>query len=86
MAVLSDGEREAATREAVHELFVRPNLTANFDFDELKAAADATDEWIDDNASSYNSALPAGNFRSNATLAQKTILFAYVAFKRAGLI
>ena len=86
MAVLNDADRADATREAIRELFVKFNNTADFDYDEIKAAADATDQWIDDNQGSFNTALPAGDFKSNATVAQKTILFAYVAFKRAGII
>lgn len=51
---------------------------------DLQAAVDATDTWIDDNAASFNSALPVA-FRTGATLQQKTMLFCYVAMKRAGL-
>ncbi|MFI9817591.1 hypothetical protein [Saccharothrix variisporea] len=50
---------------------------------QLQAAVDATDQWIEDNQTSYNNALPVA-FRSNATLAQKTFLFCYVAMRRAG--
>lgn len=52
---------------------------------DLRAAVDATDDWIEANAASYNSALPA-TFRTSATLPQKTFLFAYVALRRAGLL
>ena len=48
---------------------------------DLQAAVNATDAWIDANQSSYNSALPEP-FKSNATLAQKTILFCAVAAMR----
>lgn len=50
---------------------------------DLKAAVDATDQWIDDNQASFNTALPQP-FRGAATLAQKTFLFCYVAMRRAG--
>jgi hypothetical protein len=50
-----------------------------------RAAADATDTWITDNQTSFNTALPEP-FKSTATSAQKTLLFCYVAMKRAGLI
>lgn len=49
---------------------------------ELRAAVDATDQWIDDNQASYNTALPQP-FRSQATLVQKTLLFCFVAMRRA---
>lgn len=51
---------------------------------DLRAAVDATDQWIEDNQTSYNQALPQP-FRGSATAAQKTVLFAFVAFRRAGL-
>ena len=48
---------------------------------DLKAAVDATDEWIEDNQVSYNSALP-NPFKTQATQAQKTLLFCAVALMR----
>ena len=51
----------------------------------VRAAADATNTWIDDNQASFNAALPEP-FKSTATLEQKTLLFCYVAMKRAGLL
>lgn len=50
---------------------------------ELRAAADACDQWIDDNQASFNSALPQPA-RAELTLTQKTHLFCYVALRRAG--
>jgi len=41
---------------------------------ELEEAIDATDEWIDDNQGSYNTALP-NPFKTNATAEKKTLLF-----------
>ncbi len=52
---------------------------------QLRDAVNATDDWIDANQSSFNSALPVP-FRTNASLAQKTFLFCYVAMRRAGLL
>jgi hypothetical protein len=52
---------------------------------ELRAAVDATDDWIEANQTSFNQALPQP-FRGSASLIQKTMLFAYVAFRRAGLL
>ena len=86
MAIMSSADRVEAMRAAVDALFVTPKLTATFDTDELQAAVNTTDQWIDDNQASFNASLPAGNFKGNATVSQKTILFAYVAFERAGLI
>lgn len=52
---------------------------------QLRAAVDETDNWIDANQASFNSALPLP-FRTSANLAQKTFLFCYVAMRRATLL
>lgn len=41
----------------------------------------AADAWVDGNAASYNSALPAP-FRNNATLEQKSLLLAAIILMR----
>ena len=48
---------------------------------QLRAAVDATDGWIDDNAASFNSALPAAA-RTALTAQQKALMFFAVASKR----
>jgi len=52
---------------------------------DLRAAIDATDDWIEANQGSFNAALPLP-FRTAATAPQKTFLFCYVAMRRAGLL
>lgn len=52
---------------------------------DLVAAVAATDDWIDDNSAAFNTALPTA-FRNAATLQQKTLLFCWVALRRAGLL
>lgn len=52
---------------------------------DLKAAVDATDDWLEANSTSFNSALPQP-FRGAASLPQKTFLLCYVAMRRAGLL
>jgi hypothetical protein len=82
VAVLSESERALVAKVANRcRLAI---LGATFSKADLRAAVDATDAWIDANASSYNTALPAA-YRTSATLAQKTILLAAVALKRAGV-
>lgn len=49
---------------------------------ELRSAIDATDNWIDANQTSFNNALPA-NVRTSLNLVQKTLLFCFVAMRRA---
>ncbi len=51
---------------------------------DILAAVEATDTWIDDDQAAVNTALPA-TFRTNATLAQKTLLFCAVALMRVSI-
>lgn len=85
MAVLSDAERRVALQHFVRRTFVEMGQRSDFDTNALSDALAAADGWIDANAGSYNNALPAA-FRTNATVQQKTLLFCYVALKRAGVI
>jgi hypothetical protein len=50
---------------------------------DLQAAVNATDDWIDQSAASFNSALPA-TARTQLTATQKTVLFCAVALARVG--
>lgn len=52
---------------------------------DIRAAVDATDTWIENNQASFNSALPQP-FRGTATLVQKTLVFCFVAMRRAGVL
>lgn len=81
MAVLDATNR---LRTAAH--WMRKNLEpTGFTKVQLRAAVDATDDWIDTNTAGWNAALPAG-FRTSATPTQKTLLFVYVALRRAGML
>jgi len=51
---------------------------------ELLAAVGATDDWVEDNAASYNAALPQAA-RSNLSLGQKTLLLCVVAIARVSI-
>ncbi len=48
---------------------------------DIRAAIDAVDQWIDDNQASFNAALPEAA-RTNLTAAQKARLLFYVVRKR----
>jgi len=79
MAVLPDAQRKAA-----RSLFVYgPGATHEIDLSkmDLRAAIDATDEWINDNSASFNTALPEPA-KSNLTAAQKARLLMVVIQKR----
>lgn len=84
MAVLSAASRAGIWRK-VQRYWSDQREACNFTKAQLSAAVDATDDWIEANQTSFNQALPA-QFRNNATLQQKTILFLYVAARRAGLL
>jgi hypothetical protein len=76
MAILSDPDRAQIWTEYQQELSAGHEgaafLKAN-----LLAAVAAADQWVSDNAASYNTALPTA-FRNNATAAQKARLLTAV--------
>ncbi len=77
MAVLG-----AQARQRVAAQWMRENVTpTGFTKAELLAAVAATDDWIEANMTAFNSALPVA-FRSAATSAQKSEIFAYVLWRR----
>jgi len=80
MAELSTADRARIWR-ALQRYWSIPRDPVELSKPELLAAVDATDVWIDDNAGSYNSALPAAA-QSGLTAAQKTLLFCAVALLR----
>lgn len=81
MAALPDADRVSIWRGLMRWLSAQLQTIPNVNKTALRAAVDATDDWIDSNQTSYNNALPA-TFRNNATLAQKTLLFCAVAAMR----
>jgi hypothetical protein len=80
MAVLGETELQR-----IRDIIMRRRNVGTVTKPDLRAAVDATDTWIDNNTSSYNTALPEP-FKSQATLQEKTILFCYVALERAGIL
>ena len=80
MAVLSDNDRAAvhgafmSDRSAVREAM--PILKAD-----LRAAINAIDQWVDDNSTSFNSAIPQPA-RAALTASQKANLLLYVVRRR----
>jgi hypothetical protein len=81
MAVMSNEERRRCWAQ-----FMRANLEPlSITKAELRAAVDATDQWIEDNSSAYNLAIPQPA-RGAMSATQKTLLFVYVAMRRKGLL
>ena len=80
MAVLPDGDRVTVWAQHMGESSAARETIGLVKVD-LRAAVDATDDWIEDNATSYNNALPAA---AKAALAQKqkVRLFMAVAQRR----
>ena len=76
---------DATNRTRVGNQLMRASGWPGLTKADLREAVNATDDWIDANQASFNTALPQP-FRNTATLALKTLLFAYVAFRRAGLL
>lgn len=75
---------DATNRARTVAQWMRENIeTCSFNKADLTAALAATDAWIDGNQNSFNTALPVA-FRNNASLTQKTLLFCFVAMRRAG--
>ena len=80
MAVL-----DSTARQAIRDAIMRARNIGAVTKTDLRAAIDATDAWIDANAAAFNTALPEP-FKSAANAQEKTVLFCYVALKRAGIL
>ncbi len=85
MAVLTTLEKKDVAREWFKEVFEKPLKVANLNLDDLNDVIQTTEDWIESNQASFVVTLPEP-FKSNTNSAEKTLLFVYVAMKRAGLI
>jgi hypothetical protein len=56
----------------------------SFSGPDVLAAVNAADTWVDENQTSFNTALPAA-FQSGATAEQKTLLLCAVVLMRVGV-
>ena len=81
MAVLSNADRQIVTNRLMLWLSETRGTIPNHLKADVRAAVDATDDWQDSNAASFNSALPTVT-RTNATAAQKARLFDEVSKRR----
>jgi hypothetical protein len=81
MAILSDADRALITAEYQRDCSAGREQFGNFNKADLRAAANAVDDWISTNAASFNTALPVA-FRTGATASQKARLFMAIATKR----
>lgn len=80
MAVLSESDRAEAFAELLRDSS-RDGTVPSLTKADIRAALDATDQWVDDNAVAFNNALPQPA-RGTMTNAQKARLMAYVVQTR----
>jgi hypothetical protein len=82
MAVLSLAARQQIWR-GLQRYWSAPDTRRDIAIDkaDLQAAVNATDAWIDTNATTYNLAIPQPA-RNNLTAEQKTFMFCVVALAR----
>ena len=80
MAVLPDADRAAVSADIQRKLSAARE-SVGLNKADLRAAINATDDWINSNKGSFNSALPAAA-QAELTAAQKGRLFLFVAEKR----
>jgi len=80
MAVLSDAQRAELHAEHMRELSINFESLA-ITKTELRAAVDALDDWLNDNAAAVNNALPAAA-KAGLTTQQKARLLMYVVRQR----
>ena len=69
---------------AIQRAWSQTRDSCGFTSAEFRQAMDDMDGYIEANQTAINLAFNAG-FRAKATLIQKTLVFCYVAMKRAGL-
>jgi hypothetical protein len=85
MAVLIEADRKDVWARAMQVWSGRTESTGTLLKADLRAAVDATDQWIEDNAAAFNAALPVAA-RNALTASQKAELFSIVALKRYGVL
>ncbi len=85
MALLSNSIKQDIWAKFMRALSDRRDTIGGLNKSDLRAAVDATDQWINDNAASFNTALPL-EARSAMSARQKAWLFMLVAGERFGVI
>lgn len=79
MAVLSDNDRIVCWEQWMREN--KEAVIGDMTRQELRAAVNAMDVWVNDNASALNTAIPLPA-RTVLSTAQKALLFNFVVFRR----
>lgn len=79
MVALTEQEKVAVWRILMAQAQAPGSVTKT----EFRAAVDAVDTWVENNAAAFNTALPQP-YRGAASAAQKAALLAAVALKKHG--
>jgi hypothetical protein len=74
---------DATNRARALAQFIRKEACPGLTKPDVSAALNATDQWIEDNQASYNTALP-DPFKTTASMTLKNMLFMYVLMRRMG--
>jgi hypothetical protein len=77
MAVLGESDRAEVWAEYMRDGDGAPTITKA----QLRAVVNAIDDWVDANATSFNTAIPQPQ-RSELTTKQKAALLVYVVIRR----
>lgn len=83
MAALSEQERANVWADFMRKLSLTNESLGAVSKADLRAAVDAIDQFLEDNATTINNAFPQPA-RANLTVPQKARLLAYVALRRWG--
>lgn len=73
MATMTTGQRAACASALMNDFSQRRSVLAPLTKADLRAAVDAADQWVSDNAAAFNAALPVAA-RGALTAAQKSHL------------
>lgn len=82
---LTDEDLKVALRSYIQTAYTQMGDIATLTTADIKAAAQALDTWLDDNAATINSILPQP-FRGTATPGQKALILAFTALRRYEVI
>lgn len=81
MAVLSEADRAACWSDFMAEQSANHSTLGDMTKAELRALVDAVDNWVNDNAASFNAALPEPA-KTELTARQKARMLLHVVDKR----
>ena len=81
MALLTDIQRRSLWAQFMSDVSARKEAFGNLLKADIRAAVDAIDQWVEDNQSSFNSAIPL-TARTELSAKQKVEIFKLILDKR----